>query len=140
MQRWLSGVILGSVLLSACDRQPEPARRRAADPPPASRAATTDPRLGLPLPPGARVVEGTAAQDGALLKIEAVDGPGAVIAYLRDQAKAGGYTVRTDVNLGNARMLGLARGEDTLTINAVPHGSGTTLSVIRGRKSARAKN
>lgn len=139
MQRWLSGVILGGLLLSACDRQPEPARRQATNSPPAIKPATPDPRVGLALPPGARVVEGNAGEDGALLKIEAADGPGAVIAYLRDQAKAGGYTVRTDINLGNARMLGLARADDTLTISAVPRGSGTTLTVVRGRKSARAK-
>lgn len=118
---------------AACDRGRDPQGDS-----PAAPVAAIDQRLGLPLHPRARIVKasstsGTGAGN-AVLRLEAEVPPGDLIAFTRDSARRSGWTIRSDVNLGAVRMLGLSKTGETLTMEASARaGGGASATVLRTR-------
>lgn len=141
-----SAVLVLALLLSGCGSGGSD--KAGATPAKMPSDTATDPQLGLPIYPGSRIVRSsTAAEDkraGAVFVLESGDGAGEVMSFYRDAVRAAGYDIKTDINAGTIRMLGAAKGEERLTVQAAvreaaagPTGAasaaaGSTITITRG--------
>lgn len=132
-------IFLITLAAAACDApRSAPGDRAAAAAP---RAEPIDERIGLPLYPRARVIDARLTSGdgpgGAIVRLATTDKPHDVIAFYRLAGRRAGWTVRTDVNLGNSRLLGLSRMGETLAFEAAKSApTGGRVTIIRARGAA----
>lgn len=134
-------VVLLLATLAACGApgdqagEPKKAANRVAEVP-------TDPQIGLPLYPGAKLTASSAATGtaaaGGVFQMDAAGAPGDVASFYREAVRKEGWTVKTDVNAGTVRILGAVKGDENVTIEVTPRPGqpGSRVTVVRGAKRA----